>query len=172
MIVVGLPVIVNVIKAPETPAEKKKKKHRKSKRASSAPEAAGYLQTGLEVSGVVRNPEGQEEAETLLAISGEKIKGEAVPGADFKIHTVFVEGEFMSAGVLLFPKPGVAKPSRNSSRHALAFHVVKGSFEVAVNRSSFVAGPGSSFFVPRNNQYAIKNVGTGPGRLFFCHCRQ
>ena len=170
---VGLPVIVDVIKAPKTPL-KPKKSRRKQNRANSkkSPEEIGYNQTGLEISGLVRNANNSEETEILLAISGEKIQGEDVPGADFRIHTVFVEETFMSAGMLTFPKPGSAKPSRNSSKHALAFFVVKGTYEVAINRTSFVAGPGSSFFVPRNNQYAIKNVGTDSGRLFFCHCRQ
>jgi hypothetical protein len=53
-----------------------------------------------------------------LALSGSAIKGDPVPGADFFIHTVFVEGAFMSSGVLTFP-PGATKPSRNSSKHAL-----------------------------------------------------
>ena len=149
----------------------KKRSVKRRRTAKKAPEIAGYQQTGLEVSGKVKNIEGIEN-EVLLAVSADKIEGDAVPGAEFKIHTVFVEEEFMSAGMLIFPKPGNVKPSRNSSRHALAFHVVEGSFEVAVNRTCFVSGPGSSFFVPRNNQYAIKNISTGSGKLFFCHCRQ
>lgn len=168
-----MPVIIDVLKAPKT-VSKKAKPRRTSKtvKTRKTPDSAGYIQTGLEVTGKVRNFAGTEEVDTLLAISGEKIEGELVPGADFKIHTVFIEDAFMSAGMLLFPKPGTSKPSRNSSKHALSFHVVKSSFEVAINRTSFVAGPGSSFFVPRNNQYAIKNVGTEEGKLFFCHCRQ
>lgn len=172
-LLVGLPVIVDVIKATKSPMKTKKLKKRQRKPVNrKSPEDAGYEQTGLEVSGLVRNPNNSDENEILLAISGEKINGEEVPGADFRIHTVFVEETFMSAGMLTFPKPGSTKPSRNSSKHALAFFVVKGTYEVAINRTSFIAGPGSSFFVPRNNQYAIKNVGTDSGRLFFCHCRQ
>jgi centromere protein C len=171
---VGLPVIVDVIKAPKTPLKQKKLKRKQMIRTSSkkSPEEVGYTQTGLEISGLVRSANNIDESEVLLAISGEKIQGEDVPGADFRIHTIFVEDTFMSAGMLTFPKPGSTKPSRNSSKHALAFFIVKGTYEVAINRTSFIAGPGSSFFVPRNNQYAIKNVGTDSGRLFFCHCRQ
>ncbi len=115
--------------------------------------------------------ESNRETTRTVAIGPDEVDAPLISGESFGIQTLFTEGGFVSAGVLRFP-PGAAKPPRNSSRHALLFHVVRGAFEVTLHRQAFVVGAGCHFVVPRGNHYALRATWpAGDSELFFCHCR-
>ena len=176
---ITLPVIVNVIKKPElddpTFLAGKSTRTRQVNPNSLRLKAQAFG-PHVEAEGYVRvlTEEGEEtEEQRLLALSHHNVEGDPVKGNAFRIHTMFTEGSYMSAGQLLFP-PGAAKPAKNSARHALVFYVIAGSFEVIVHETKFLIGPGGQFHVPRNNAYSIAHVSTDKaieGRLFFCHCK-
>ncbi len=177
---ITLPVIVNVIKKPElddpTFMAGKTARSRQVNPNSLRLKAQAFGPQ-VEAEGYVRviNEDGQEggEEQRLLALSHHNVEGDPVKGNAFRIHTMFTEGSYMSAGQLLFP-PNAAKPAKNSARHALVFYVIAGSFEVVVHETKFLIGPGGQFHVPRNNAYSIAHCSTDKaveGRLFFCHCK-
>ncbi len=176
---ITLPVIVNVIKKPELddPTFMMAKSTRPRQfNPNSVRLKAQAFGPHVEAEGYVRviNEDGQEEEEQrLLALSHHNVEGDPVKGNSFKIHTMFTEGSYMSAGQLLFPT-GATKPAKNSARHALVFYVIAGSFEVIVHETKFLIGPGGQFHVPRNNAYSIAHISNDKaveGRLFFCHCK-
>lgn len=86
----------------------------------------------------------------------------------YSFQKVFSEGEFLASGVLDLPK-NTMKPNKNSHKSAMIFVVLNGVVEVCVNKSIFTLADGGQFFVPRGNQYSVKNVGASEARLFFCH---
>lgn len=112
--------IVDVVKKIEEDGQDKAKRKWRKKTKKEQPK--------LDAVGIIKDYESKTEVETRtrhcelltleLALSHSLVQGEPVPNADFSIHTMFVEGGFMSAGVLLFP-PDVSKPSRNSAKHSL-----------------------------------------------------
>lgn len=106
----------------------------------------------------------------MVALSEDQHRPESIKGEKFLISTVFEEGEYLTAGILVFP-PGAEKPSRNSAKHALVFYVISGTFQVTIHQSSFVIGTGGQFLVPRGNHYQIKSVYDQEGKLHFCHCK-
>lgn len=184
---ITLPVIVNVIKKPELddPTFMAGRTARRPRNPNAVKLRAQAFGPECDVEAAVRvedappsddsdyDEESAEEIRTL-ALSHHHVNGDEVKGhGGFRIHTMFTEGAFMSAGQLLFP-PGSGKPAKNSARHALVFYVISGSFKVTIHRTCFVIGPGGQFHVPRNNAYSIAHVSTDKtveGRLFFCHCK-
>lgn len=176
---ITLPVIVNVIKKPElddpTFMAGRSARTRRANPNSLRLKAQAFG-PNVEAEGYVRviDEDGREDEEQrLLALSHHHVEGDPVKGNNFRIHTMFTEGTYMSAGQLLFPH-GSGKPAKNSARHALVFYVISGSFEVVVHDTKFLIGPGGQFHVPRNNAYSIAHVSTDKsieGRLFFCHCK-
>ena len=177
---ITLPVIVNVIKKPELDDPTfmmglTRKRRRPADPNASKMRGQGYGPDCDVETEVVCYGGLPEETETrLVALSHHHVQGDEVKDCSFRIHTIFTEGTYMSSGQLIFP-PGSQKPTKNSSRHALVFYVISGSFRVEINQESFLIGPGGQFHVPRANYYTITHV-TPPekgieGRLFFCHCK-
>lgn len=132
-------------------------------------ERAGYVPK-INVTATVMDYDNECETERLIAISEDQHRPEPVPQEKFKISTVFEEGSFLTAGILIFP-PGVEKPNRNSAKHALVFFVISGTFQVTINSTTFIIGVGGQFIVPRGNHYQIKSVYDKEGKLHFCHCK-
>lgn len=105
----------------------------------------------------------------VLAISDNQEIKECFKNEEFYLKVFFREESFMSAGQLVFPI-GSMKSNRNSANHVIYFYVIKGSVDVTINKTEFVAGIGISFFVPRGNQYQIIAKGTTESVLNFCYC--
>lgn len=183
------PVVVEIIRSKEpdiTESPRKKKQIcRKKTRVESTLETKsvnkeqvrnellrlnGFV-PGVEFTGRAVNYDTNREEDRLIACGPEHTNPQLVEGEGFSIHTIFTEGGYISAGILSFP-PGSNKPPRNSSKHALVFHVMQGSFKVTVHKETFVVGAGAHFIVPRGNQYALQSTwDDGASQLFFCHCR-
>lgn len=173
------PVIVNVIKKPELDDPTFMMGLTRKRRRPTDPNATklrvqGYGPDCDVETDVVCYGHPNESETRLVALSHHHVQGDEVKDCSFRIHTIFTEGSYMSSGQLIFP-PGSAKPTKNSSRHALVFYVIMGSFRVEINQESFLIGAGGQFHVPRSNYYTITHV-TPPekgieGRLFFCHCK-
>lgn len=174
---ITLPVIVNVIKKPELDDPTfmmglTRKRRRPDGNVSKLKAQAFGPDCDVESEVYCYERPGEEEVR-LLALSHHHVQGDEVKDSSFKIHTIFTEGTYMSSGQLIFP-PLSHKPTKNSSRHALVFYVISGSFRIEINRISFMIGPGGQFHVPRANPYTITHVSEDKnveGRLFFCHCK-
>lgn len=176
---ITLPVIVQVIKKPElddptfATGMASKKRRNNTTDLNAAKMKAQAFGPDCDVEAPVLDYNTGEEEERLIALSHHHVQADLVKDSTFRIHTIFTEGAYMSAGQLHFP-PEAQKPTKNSARHALVFYVVNGSFRVEINRTSFVIGPGGQFHVPRSNHYTITHISTDKtieGRLFFCHCK-
>lgn len=148
---------------------KSSKSSSRAKVVEKALEKAGFVPK-INVTTTVMDYDNECEIERLIAISEDQHHPEPVPQEEFKISTVFEEGSFLTAGILIFP-PGVEKPNRNSAKHALVFYVISGTFQVTVNSTTFIIGTGGQFIVPRGNHYQIKSVYDKEGKLHFCHCK-
>ena len=177
---ITLPVIVNVIKKPELDDPTFTMGLTRKRRRPTATGDVNVNKLRAQAFGPDCDVEAEvacyerpgEEDVRLVALSHHHVQGDDVKDSTFKIHTIFTEGSYMSSGQLIFP-PMSQKPTKNSSRHALVFYVISGSFRVEINRESFLIGPGGQFHVPRANPYTITHVSSGvvEGRLFFCHCK-
>ncbi|KXS19907.1 hypothetical protein M427DRAFT_66985 [Gonapodya prolifera JEL478] len=86
----------------------------------------------------------------------------------YRFAKTFSEGEFCAAGSMLIPAGG-EKPAKNTRGNAMVFCVLLGRVTVTINKAEFDAIPGDSFFVPRSNQYRIRNDTFEDARLFFAH---
>lgn len=194
-ILLDIPVVVDVVYREKEFVERKKKVAKlkpkaniKSKKVvEKALSNAGY-QPQVEVNAIVMDYDQHCEAKrcklasdyifcdnnhvaaVVIGLSADQHKPEVVNGEKFLISTVFEEGSYLTAGVLVFP-PGVQKPNRNSAKHALVFYVISGVFEVTIHHTSFVIGTGGQFIVPRGNHYQITSLPDEEGRLHFCHCK-
>lgn len=90
---------------------------------------------------------------------------------NIQVATLFNEDrDFVASGMLLLPKEGLKLLSPTMD-NAYIFHVIKGLVEVTVNDSTFVVTKGSSFNVPRNNVYGLKNLGMIEAKIFFVQAR-
>lgn len=178
-----IPVVVGVVRRAKTPQKPRPVRPSGSRRAQTTTLKSNKRRKEIEdeledegfapevnVVAKVVDYDTHVEDERLLAISADQHTPEQVKGEKFSISTVFEEGNFLTAGILSFP-PGVAKPSRNSAKHALVFYVITGTFQVTINQSSFVIGNGGQFIVPRGNHYQLKNLHDQEGKLHFCHCK-
>ncbi|KAJ3050238.1 hypothetical protein HK097_008786 [Rhizophlyctis rosea] len=117
-----------------------------------------------------------EEVEQRIIATPEMLNPRTVGSGDFKFQKVFGEGSFCASGVLVLEKGG-EKPNKNSGHCAMMvilqiFVILKGEIEATVHKTTFVVTAGGQFFVPRGNQYRLRNVGKSEGRIFFCHARE
>ncbi|KAJ3310732.1 hypothetical protein HDV04_004688 [Boothiomyces sp. JEL0838] len=92
----------------------------------------------------------------------------SIGSGDYRFQKVFSEGDFIASGVLEISK-GAEKPNKNSHASAMIFVVLVGHIQVTVNKTEFNLSKNGQFFVPRGNQYSIKNVGQSEAKIFFCH---
>ncbi|KAJ3321263.1 hypothetical protein HDV06_004488 [Boothiomyces sp. JEL0866] len=92
----------------------------------------------------------------------------SIGSGDYRFQKVFSEGDFIASGVLEISK-GAEKPNKNSHASAMIFVVLVGHIQVTVNKTEFNLSRNGQFFVPRGNQYSIKNVGQSEAKIFFCH---
>lgn len=88
----------------------------------------------------------------------------------YKLGSIFNEDdEVMAAAYLDLPCEGIKR--LHSSRNSLYyFNVVFGLVEIQLNEDKFVVLTGTTFKVPQKNNYAIRNVGLVPARLFVVQC--
>ncbi|WPK24062.1 hypothetical protein PUMCH_001318 [Australozyma saopauloensis] len=88
----------------------------------------------------------------------------------YKFGTIFHEaGEVMAAAYLDLPVDGV-KNLHSSQNSLFYFNVIVGEVEVQLNEDKFTVLAGTTFKVPHNNTYAIKNTTDMPARLFVVQC--
>ncbi|KAJ3298535.1 hypothetical protein HK104_010590 [Borealophlyctis nickersoniae] len=113
---------------------------------------------------------GKERIERIIATE-RSIDPRTMGHGDYRFEKIFSEGNFVAAGVLLLPK-GSEKPNKNSLASAMIFVILSGQVEVTVHKNTFMIGTGSMFFVPRGNQYKVRNCGRGEARVFFCHAKE
>ena len=139
---------------------------------------AGYMHK-VEAKCPVLDFETKLEKEVVLAYSPDHFIADFGDGAAFTLNTSFGEAGTMSCGFIHLKKEGY-KPNKNSGKHALVFSeyvflgllVITGVLEVVVHRSSFIVYAGCQFFVPRGNQYEIRNASKSKtASVFFCHCK-
>lgn len=115
------------------------------------------------------NPPGEEdEVEIIpeeLAISENAIQLKDIKDATFKFAKTLTL-PFFGSGIVDLP-PGAEKRPKNSRMRHLVFFVHSGSVFVTIAQSQFTIAKGGMFFVPRGNEYWIRNETDRHSRLFF-----
>ncbi|KAJ3185765.1 hypothetical protein HDU85_001124 [Gaertneriomyces sp. JEL0708] len=119
---------------------------------------------------VINYSTGEEEDQKVVA-TPDMLNPKTIGAGNYKFEKVFSEGEFIASGILVMPK-GSEKPNKNSNTSAMIFYICAGEVEVQIHKTVFVVKTGSQFFVPRGNQYRIKNRANREAKLFFCHGKE
>lgn len=84
----------------------------------------------------------------------------------YRLGTIFSDpNEIMAAAYLDLPLNGV-KRLQSSKGSLYFFNVVIGKVEVHLNKDRFIAYAGTTFKIPPENRYSIRNVGESLARLF------
>ncbi|KAI1109480.1 Mif2/CENP-C like-domain-containing protein [Nemania sp. NC0429] len=113
-------------------------------------------------------PGADDEVEIMpeeLAISENAIQMKDIKDSTFKFAKTLTL-PFFGCGMADLA-PGAEKRTKNSRMRHLVFFVHTGHVQVTVARTDFAIGKGGMFFVPRGNEYEIRNETDRPARLFF-----
>lgn len=113
-------------------------------------------------------PGADDEVEIMpeeLAISENAIQMKDIKDSTFKFAKTLTL-PFFGCGMADLA-PGAEKRTKNSRMRHLVFFVHTGLVQVTVARTDFAIGKGGMFFVPRGNEYEIRNEADRPARLFF-----
>ncbi|RHZ82715.1 hypothetical protein Glove_104g27 [Diversispora epigaea] len=111
-----------------------------------------------------------DKISTQLVYESNMIKPSLIENNEYKHAKTFGEGDFFTSGFIAIPK-GCEKPIKNSNASALVFVVMKGPVIFTIDEKSFVVKEGGEFFVPRGNDYGIKNSGRCEARLFYAQAQ-
>ncbi|KAI1813493.1 Mif2/CENP-C like-domain-containing protein [Poronia punctata] len=110
--------------------------------------------------------EDQVEVEPVeLAISENAIQLKDIKDATFKFAKT-LSLPFFASGIVELP-PNSQKRTKNSRKMHLAFFVHSGNVQVKVGQTEFGIAKGGMFFVPRGNNYSLRNETDRTSRLFF-----
>ncbi|KAI1178259.1 Mif2/CENP-C like-domain-containing protein [Nemania sp. FL0916] len=114
-------------------------------------------------------PPGEEDDVELaveeLAVSENAIQTRDIKDATFKFAKTLTL-PFFGSGVVDLP-PGAHKRPKNARMRHLVFFVHTGHVLVTIAQSEFAIAKGGMFFVPRGNEYQIRNETNRPSRIFF-----
>jgi len=108
----------------------------------------------------------ESEIDKQIACTSDQLRPRMAVGCTFGFEKVFVVEDFMATGVLFLLVKG-QKPLKNSKDNYYTFTVLEGCVEVQVHHSTFTIAPQGMFFVPRGNDYSIKNISKRVARLAF-----
>lgn len=90
---------------------------------------------------------------------------------DYEFKKIFQEPEHMASGVMVIDS-GKEKPYKESNDNCYVFYVIDGAARVGLNQKhEFNISLGGSFYIPRMNQYKIRNIGNCHLKLFFTQIR-
>ncbi|TIA69129.1 hypothetical protein E3P91_03755 [Wallemia ichthyophaga] len=90
---------------------------------------------------------------------------------EYEFKKIFQEPEHMASGVMVIDK-GKEKPYKESNDNCYVFYIIDGAARVGLNQShEFNISLGGSFYIPRMNQYKIRNIGNSHLKLFFTQIR-
>jgi centromere protein C len=88
----------------------------------------------------------------------------------FGFEKIFVVDHTMATGVLFVLVDG-QKPLKNSKENNYTFVVLEGAVQIQLHKTDFVIAPHGMFFVPRGNDYSIKNISKRTAKIAFTQCR-
>ncbi|KAL7753106.1 mitotic fidelity of chromosome transmission- protein [Sorochytrium milnesiophthora] len=168
--------IAEVIRKPSAGEQQRAAPARSRKRTTPLPATAPAVSKKLpknfdqNVSGFmpyIRHDTHREaDEEQCLVIGPHMIDTKPVNKAPYKFQKTFGEEDFFSSGIIEIDK-GDEKPNRNSKDNCFMFYVLQGHVEVTIYQTSTVLIEGWQCFIPRDNQYSIRNVGDATARLLF-----
>jgi len=143
-----IPVIVDVIKKPATPANNKNVKKIKQKEKEPIPE-------------VNIAAKGEKPNLKVIAKHQEEVEGSMKKNSAF--YNSFQEDTFGS-GVIVLPANTEFKDTAEATH---TFFVHKGAVEVSVSGKSFELDKGAHFWIPADKAYSLSNTFGGVSKVFF-----
>ncbi|CAG8642246.1 15979_t:CDS:10 [Acaulospora morrowiae] len=136
--------------------KRKRGNTKKTKRTDDATKFEGDVQVWGE----------NEVVSKQLVYNLNMLRPKTVDNNKYKLQKTFHEENFFSSGYVVIPK-GCEKPKKSSGDSALVFVVIKGPVIFTISEQSFTVRDSGQFFVPRGNDYSIKNSSRYEARLFF-----
>lgn len=111
-----------------------------------------------------------EEVVRRVACTAANMNPEEIASGPFAYQKIFMDGDFIASGIMTLPVDG-KKPLKSTRDNTYVFFCHAGAVRVRIHTESYIFAPGSTFLVPRGNQYEITNISKRESVLFFAQAR-
>jgi quercetin dioxygenase-like cupin family protein len=108
----------------------------------------------------------RNEGKLAVKVSDEESAERVKPfGLEMKILLTTEDTEGAFSALVCTHGPGEGPPPHFHTNQEEYFYVLEGTYELTINGSTRLAGPGTMVFLPRGEVHSFKNVGDAPARM-------